>query len=214
VLDEPTTGLHFEDIRKLLGVLGRLVDKGNSVIVIEHNLDVIKTADWIVDIDMGAPGGGRHPSSGGSSRSGLGRRRGHALKGVEGTPALLPSLERQGGQRLHRHQAAVVVTQPTAGEYKAFTAVCTHMQCIVGSVANNVIQCPCHGSQYSAKTGESSRARRPRRWPPRPSRSPATTSFSRPDPPRRISPVRTPPAPATSRPPRAGFRGCRCEAVG
>lgn len=49
--------------------------------------------------------------------------------------------------------AAIVVTQPTAGEYKAFTAVCTHAQCIVGSVSNNVIQCPCHGSQYNAATG-------------------------------------------------------------
>jgi excinuclease ABC subunit A len=55
VLDEPTTGLHFEDIRKLLLVLGRLVDAGNSVVVIEHNLDVIKTADWLVD--MGPEGG-------------------------------------------------------------------------------------------------------------------------------------------------------------
>ena len=57
ILDEPTTGLHFEDIRVLLDVLNKLVDKGNTVIVIEHNMDVIKVADWIIDI---GPEGGKN----------------------------------------------------------------------------------------------------------------------------------------------------------
>jgi excinuclease ABC subunit A len=65
ILDEPTTGLHFHDIKQLLNVLNRLREKDNTIVVIEHNLDVIKTADWIVDIGPeGGDGGGEIVASG------------------------------------------------------------------------------------------------------------------------------------------------------
>ncbi len=95
VLDEPTTGLHFEDIRKLLCVLESLVDKGNTVIVIEHNLDVIKTADWL--IDMGPEGGHKGGTVVGDRHAGGGRRGGREPH--RRVPAACARSDRQGDTR-------------------------------------------------------------------------------------------------------------------
>jgi excinuclease ABC subunit A len=98
VLDEPTTGLHFEDIRKLLNVLQRLVGQGNTVLVIEHNLDVIKTADWIVDLGPeGGDAGGRVVVAGTPEEVAAdpGSHTGRFLADVLGVLPLIPGSDRQ-----------------------------------------------------------------------------------------------------------------------
>ncbi len=108
VLDEPTTGLHFEDVRRLVEVLQGLVDKGNTVVVIEHNLDVVKTADWVLDLGPeGGTGGGRLVAEGTPEQvaHAVGSHTGaflrHALAGQVQAPARRPRA-RSAGRRVAR----------------------------------------------------------------------------------------------------------------
>jgi excinuclease ABC subunit A len=83
ILDEPTTGLHFQDIEQLLRVLLRLRDEGNTIVVIEHNLDVIKTADWIVDLGPEGGAGGGHLVAAGTPEQVVGSRESHTARYLE-----------------------------------------------------------------------------------------------------------------------------------
>lgn len=91
ILDEPTTGLHFEDVRRLLGVLQRLTDTGNTVIVIEHNLDVIKSVDHVIDLGPEGGNGGGHIIAVGTPEAVAANKRSHTGRFLRPMLGMKPS---------------------------------------------------------------------------------------------------------------------------
>jgi excinuclease ABC subunit A len=125
VLDEPTTGLHFEDVSKLLGVLHSLVDKGNTVLVIEHNLDVIKTADWIVDMGPEGGSGGGMIVAEGTPEDVAARHTSHTgqfLKGVLGSAPARARAVRKPAKNAAVKTAPAKTTAAKAAPRKATAA--------------------------------------------------------------------------------------------
>jgi excinuclease ABC subunit A len=125
ILDEPTTGLHFEDIRKLLGVVNGLVDKGNTVIVIEHNLDVIKTSDWVVDMGPEGGSGGGTVVAQGTPEEVAQVPESYTGKFLDSVLAVTPAQKKKPAREGKSAKAASAKSpaSPKAGSAKATTAV-------------------------------------------------------------------------------------------